>query len=110
MRTKKEISPEDQEILLALNILKNIQEELKMTIQEAVDAVTAVKVSVSEVKAGQTADFAKVLGAINRLEAKIATGANAQPIVDALAGIKQDVADMAAAQVTHGAEMDITGV
>lgn len=107
---EKKISPEDQEVLLALNILKNTQEGLMVTIQQAVDKVTALKTELDGLITKQGAFEAAVLAAFNRLEAKIAAGADAQPIVDALSPLDQTIEDKNTALDTKIAEANIEGV
>lgn len=108
---KKKISPEDQEVLLALNILKTTMEGVMKTIAEEVQEVKDLKAKVAGLIEGQNTYFAKVLDAFNRLEAKIAAaGGDAQPIADEIAPIKQLITDAQTALETKAAEADITGV
>lgn len=110
MPKKKEISPEDREVLLVLEILKNTLEVNLKTIQEAVDAVKDVKTSVKDSFDKVNTFLTKIQDAINRLEAKIAGGADAQPVVDELGTLKQEASDLSAVLVTKIAEAELTGV
>jgi DNA uptake protein ComE-like DNA-binding protein len=109
-KKEKKISPEDQEVLLVLNILKTTLEGLMKTIQEAVDEVNAVKTAQDSLNTKLDSYFTAVLAAFNRLEAKIAAGADAQPIVDALAPVKQAIVDKDAALDVKIAEAAVEGV
>lgn len=100
----------DDNILARLAILFDQGELAMKTIQEAVTEVNSVKDQVDGVNTKLIAYFDKVLAAINRLEAKIAAGADAQTVVDALAPIKQVLTDASAQLDVKSAEADVTGV
>ena len=110
MTRRKNISPEDKEVILALGLLKTITEKLMKTIQEAIDEVQAVKSAQDVQNSKLSTYFTEVLNAINRLEAKIVAGADAEPVVAALAPIKQSLLDTSSQLDTKIAEAQITGV
>lgn len=80
------------------------------TIQEAVDEVNAVKVAQDALNTKLDTYFTAVLAAFTRLETKIAAGADAQPVVDALAPLKQAIVDKDAVVDTKTAEANVEGV
>jgi len=86
------------------------QEKIMKTIQEATAEATAKTNEVLDLIAKVTVTLGKVQDAVNRLEAKIAAGADAEPIVAALAPIAQPIADLSAALEVKNAELDVTGL
>lgn len=93
--------------------LKTIRAELEdkvKTIQDAVDEVKSVQTADAARHEKLVINFKAVLDAINRLEQKIVAGADAQPIIDALAPIKQSIADEVVEIETKTAEANLTGV
>lgn len=108
--TKKDIPPEDKELILMLNLLKTMMEGVMKTIAEAVAEVALVKTGQDGQNAKMETYYTKILAAINRLEAKIAAGGDAQPVFDALAPIKQSFADKSTELDVKIAEADTIGL
>lgn len=105
----KKISPEDQEVLLTLGILKTVMEGVMSSIQDAVNKVTAVKSELDAMVVKQNAFITEVQNAFNRLEAKLAAGTDTQPIIDALGALSQPITDSSATLDVKIAEASLEG-
>lgn len=92
-----------------LDLLFDQQEIIMKTIAEVVAEIAVVKTGLTENVAKQKTYFEKVLAAVNRLEAKIAAGADGQAAFDALQPFKQELADASTELGLKSAEVDAVG-
>lgn len=104
-------APEDEK--LELGLVKIIQQEMKLmaaTMTDLLARIATVSSNMNALGDKQTTFQTEVTNAFNRLEAKIAAGADTQPAMDALQPIVQKILDKSAELDAQIAAAQVEGV